>query len=93
MVNAPNIHRLGFVTDDDLAWLYAHAMCLAFPSLSEGFGIPLVEAMALGCPIISSNRSCLPEICGDAALLADPDDANSMACTFPPRRCVTLATK
>ncbi|TXM94981.1 glycosyltransferase family 1 protein [Methylobacterium sp. WL116] len=74
MVNASNIHRLGFVTDDDLAWLYAHALCLAFPSLSEGFGIPLVEAMALGCPIISSNRSCMPEICGDAALLADAED-------------------
>ncbi len=73
-VDAPNIHRLGYVTDDDLAWLYTHALCLAFPSLSEGFGIPLVEAMALGCPIVSSDRSCLPEICGDAALLADPRD-------------------
>jgi len=74
-VDAPNIHYLGFVTDDDLAWLYARALCLAFPSRSEGFGLPLVEAMALGCPIIASNQSCIPEICGDAALLEDPDDA------------------
>lgn len=74
-VLASNIHQLGFVTDDDLAWLYSHALCLAFPSRSEGFGIPLVEAMALGCPIVASDQSCLPEICGDAALLAGPDDA------------------
>lgn len=74
-VRARNIHGLGFVTDDDLAWLYAHALCLAFPSRSEGFGIPVLEAMTLGCPVIASDQSCLPEICGDAALLAGPDDA------------------
>ncbi|MCJ2012617.1 glycosyltransferase family 4 protein [Methylobacterium sp. J-076] len=74
-VVAANIHQLGFVSDDDLAWLYGHALCLAFPSRSEGFGIPIVEAMALGCPVVASDRSCLPEICGDAALLAGPDDA------------------
>ena len=81
-IDARNIIRLGFVTDDDLAWLYAHALCLAFPSLSEGFGIPLVEAMALDCPVISSNRSCLPEICGDAALLANLDDASAWLTHF-----------
>ena len=50
---APNVHLLGFVTDDDLAALYHNALCLAFPSLTEGFGTPVVEAMALGCPVIS----------------------------------------
>ncbi|MEG9502539.1 MAG: glycosyltransferase family 4 protein [Methylorubrum extorquens] len=81
-VRARNIHGLGFVTDDDLAWLYAHALCLAFPSRSEGFGLPLLEAMTLGCPVIASNQSCLPEICGDAALLAGPDDAPAWLAHF-----------
>jgi len=74
-VRASNIRGLGFVTDDDLAWLYAHALCLAFPSRSEGFGLPLLEAMTLGCPVVASDQSCLPEICGEAGLLAGPDDA------------------
>lgn len=73
-VEASNIHPIGFVTDDDLAWLYTRALCLAFPSRSEGFGLPLLEAMALGCPVIASDQSCLPEICGHASLLAGPDD-------------------
>ena len=69
-----NIKSLGFVTDDDLAFLYERALCLVFPSWTEGFGLPLVEAMALGCPIVSSNRASMPEVCGPAALLAAPDD-------------------
>lgn len=81
-VSARNIHGLGFVTDDDLAWLYAHALCLAFPSRSEGFGLPLLEAMTLGCPVVASDQSCLPEICGEAALLANPDDAPAWQAHF-----------
>ena len=72
---APNVRLLGRVDDDDLACLYRQALCLAFPSRAEGFGLPAVEAMALGCPVISSNASSLPEICGEAALYAAPDDA------------------
>ena len=68
-----NIKHLGFVTDHDLAYLFERAFCLAFPSLTEGFGLPVLEAMALGCPVISTDRASLPEICGDAALLAPPD--------------------
>lgn len=79
---ASNVKQLGFVSDDDLAALYANAMCLAFPSLTEGFGIPLVEAMALRCPIVASTRASMPEICGDAALLADPEDAEAWLAHF-----------
>jgi glycosyltransferase involved in cell wall biosynthesis len=68
----PNVRMLGFVTDDDLAALYGHALCFAFPSLTEGFGLPVLEAMALGCPVVASNAASLPEVCGDAGLLADP---------------------
>jgi len=69
---ASNVHMLGFVTDDDLAALYQNAFCFAFPSLTEGFGLPALEAMALGCPVIASGCASLPEVCGDAALYVDP---------------------
>ncbi len=72
---SPNIIELGFVNDDDLAALLMNALCLVFPSFTEGFGLPLVEAMGLKCPVISSNRASMPEICGEAALLAPPDDS------------------
>ncbi|WP_337270776.1 glycosyltransferase [Oryzifoliimicrobium ureilyticus] len=67
-----NILLCGRVSDDDLAYLLDHALCLAFPSLAEGFGLPIVEAMARGCPVISSDCASMPEVCGDAALLASP---------------------
>ncbi|RYC29464.1 glycosyltransferase [Lichenibacterium minor] len=70
---APNVLRLGTVSDDDLALLMDRALCLAFPSTTEGFGLPIVEAMARGCPVVSSDRASMPEICGDAALMAAPD--------------------
>jgi glycosyltransferase involved in cell wall biosynthesis len=71
---SPNVSNLGRVSDDDLARLMQNALCLAFPSLSEGFGLPLLEAMVCNCPIVASNASSIPEVCGDAALLADPHD-------------------
>ncbi|QGY04189.1 glycosyltransferase [Methylobacterium mesophilicum SR1.6/6] len=71
--HSDNVQSIGFVTDHDLAFLMEHALCLAFPSLTEGFGLPALEAMALGCPVVSTDRASLPEICGDAALFAPPD--------------------
>jgi glycosyltransferase involved in cell wall biosynthesis len=68
-----NLHLLGRVSDDDLAKLLGGAVCFLFPSRIEGFGLPAIEAMMLGCPVIASTSPCLPEICGDGAVLADPD--------------------
>jgi GT2 family glycosyltransferase len=71
---APNIKVVGYVTDHDLAYLMDRALCLLFPSWTEGFGLPIVEAMARGCAVVSSDRASMPEVCGDAALMAAPDD-------------------
>jgi glycosyltransferase involved in cell wall biosynthesis len=68
-----NIQYAGYVGDDDLAALYGGALCLVFPSKTEGFGIPLLEAMARGCPVISSNAASLMEVGGDAVVYVDPD--------------------
>jgi alpha-1,3-rhamnosyl/mannosyltransferase len=69
----------GHVSDEDLAALYAGAACLLFPSLSEGFGFPVLEAMACGTPVVSSNRTSLPEVVGDAGLLVNPEDEAELA--------------
>ncbi|MEZ2405729.1 glycosyltransferase [Bosea sp. RCC_152_1] len=74
LAQAANVRLLGRVSDDDLAFLLERALCLAFPSWTEGFGLPIVEAMARGCPVVSSNCASMPEVCGDAALLASPGD-------------------
>jgi glycosyltransferase involved in cell wall biosynthesis len=70
---------IGYVNDALLATLYAHALFLAMPSLYEGFGLPLVEAMARGTPVLTSNCSSMPEVAGDAGLLVDPSDVHSIA--------------
>ncbi len=69
----------GYVSDDKLACLYSGCIALVFPSLYEGFGIPVLEAMACGAPVITSNRTALPEAAGDAALLVDPEDTAAIA--------------
>jgi glycosyltransferase involved in cell wall biosynthesis len=71
-----NIHRAGYVSDDDLAALYEGALCLVFPSKTEGFGIPPLEAMARGCPVISSTAASLVEVGGNAVAYVDPDDGD-----------------
>ena len=73
------VRHLGYVAADDLPGLFRGADMLLFPSLFEGFGIPLVEAMALGCPIAAANTTSIPEVVGDAALLFDPRHPDSIA--------------
>jgi glycosyltransferase involved in cell wall biosynthesis len=74
-----DIRLLGFVPDADLPALYRQASAMAYPSLYEGFGFPPVEAMACGCPVISSTRGSLGEVVGDAALTIDPENVDEMA--------------
>ena len=72
------VKLLEYVSLESLKYLYQGAYCLVFPSLYEGFGLPPIEAMTLGCPVITSNLSCLPEICGAGALYASPYDVNDI---------------
>ena len=73
------VQSLGFVPDGELFALYQTARMLLYPSLQEGFGLPILEAMASGCPVITANTSSLPEVAGDAAILADPSDVPRLA--------------
>lgn len=75
----PWLRRLGYVPDEDLPALYAGARALAMPSRYEGFGLPCLEAMAAGTPVVCANRGALPETVGDAGVLVDPDDADGFA--------------
>lgn len=67
------VKNLGYVSDAELIALYGAATCFVFPSVYEGFGLPPVEAMAVGCPVLSSSAASLPEVCGEAALYFAPD--------------------
>lgn len=73
------VRLLGYVNDEQLAGLYRKALFLAMPSLYEGFGLPLLEAMIRGTPVLTSQRASMPEVAGDAGLLVDPDRVDSIA--------------
>jgi glycosyltransferase involved in cell wall biosynthesis len=72
------VRRLGYVPDDELTQLYRNATALLYPSWYEGFGLPVLEAMSQGCPVICSNRASLPDVAGDAALYVDPADPRGL---------------
>ena len=92
-----NVVFPGRISDDDLKKLFENALCFLFPSRIEGFGLPAIEAMASGCPVVASTAPCLPEICGDAALFADPDKVDiwaeniRMLLHFPEMRAALIA--
>lgn len=73
------VRALGFVSDERLGWLYRNAAAFVFPSLYEGFGLPIVEAMSVGTPVVTSDRGAMAEVAGDAAELVDPLDADAVA--------------
>jgi glycosyltransferase involved in cell wall biosynthesis len=73
------IKSLGYVTDAELRALYSRAGCFVYPSLYEGFGLPPLEAMLCGCPVVVSRAASLPEVCGDAAIYCDPSDPKNIA--------------
>ena len=74
-----SVHTIEGISEEDLIQLYSSASAFVFPSLAEGFGLPIIEAMQCGCPVITSNASCLPEIAGDAAMLVDPHNAKDIS--------------
>lgn len=74
-----NLIFTDFVSDGQLRWMYEHCEAYVFPSLSEGFGLPGLEAMAHGAPVLSSNATCLPEVYGNSALYFNPNDTRDMA--------------
>jgi glycosyltransferase involved in cell wall biosynthesis len=76
---SPNVIHVGRVSDDDLALLFRGSQCFLFPSLHEGFGLPAVEAMYLGCAVVASNAPAMPEVLGAAAVLCDPHDTDAWA--------------
>ena len=82
-----HVHRIGFARDEDLPALYSGATLTAFPSLYEGFGLPILESMACGTPVVTANVSSLPEVAGEAALMVDPYDVPAL--TDAMRRLIT----
>lgn len=76
---ARRVVMTGRVDEEARSWLIRNAAVLAYPSLDEGFGFPLLDAMQIGVPIVASNRGSIPEVCGAAGLLSDADDASALA--------------
>ena len=79
LLTRPGVRTLGYLSGEELSAAYANADVVCYPSLEEGFGLPVLEAMAAGTPVVTSDASCLPEIAGGAAVLVDPFSVESIA--------------
>jgi glycosyltransferase involved in cell wall biosynthesis len=79
LAQGEGIEHVGRVSDSELHGLYANAACLAIPSLHEGFGLPALEAMAAGTPVVAADVGALPEVTGGAAILVDPENSTAIA--------------
>ena len=79
LTDTDGVRMVGFISDQELRALYEHALALVFPSLYEGFGLPPLEAMTCGCPVVISNQPALLEVCGDAALHCDANDTGQIS--------------
>ena len=79
LTDQSHLRLTGYVTDGELRALYEQAACLVYPSFYEGFGLPPLEAMSCGCPVVASRAASLPEVCGDAAAYCDPADPADIA--------------
>ena len=90
LLASPGVRLTGYLSEEQLANAYAGARAFCFPSLEEGFGLPILEAMTLGCPVLTSNVSCLPEIAGPAVLV-DPRSVDAIAAGL--RRILQLSEK
>ncbi|MFA6035008.1 MAG: glycosyltransferase family 1 protein, partial [Myxococcota bacterium] len=77
--DGPNIERITRITEDELLDLYRGAELLCYPSFYEGFGLPPIEAMASGCPVVASDIGSISEVCGDAAILCNPHDHGAIS--------------
>ena len=78
-IRSQNVRNVGYVSDAELRALYEHALGLVYPSRYEGFGLPALEAMMLGCPVVISEQPALVEVCGEAALRCGMDDVDRLA--------------
>jgi len=78
---------VGRISDSELKTLSQHSLGLVFPSLYEGFGIPILEAQAYGCPVVTANVSSMPEVAGDGAIIVNPLDVNEIANAFKQMEC------